>query len=135
MSLIRSKNTLPELQLRRILRARHLRFQVHASRLPGKPDIVFRREKIAVFVDGDYWHGWRFPCWSHKLTPYWREKIGGNRKRDLINRRALRRLGWIVIRVWEHNIRRDPESCANVVQNAIYKRYLSTEQDTKQRLA
>jgi len=122
MSRIQSKNTQPELRLRRMLRARHMRYRVHVSRLPGKPDIVFSREKIAVFVDGDYWHGWRFPSWGHKLSSYWRHKIASNRKRDEVNRRALRRSGWMVIRLWEHDIEHAPEDCVNLIEDALRER-------------
>jgi DNA mismatch endonuclease (patch repair protein) len=122
MSRIRSKNTRPELLLRQILYARGMRYNVHVCELPGKPDIVFRQERIAVFVDGDYWHGWRFPCWRHKLSSYWRQKIAGNRKRDTANRRKLRRSEWLVIRLWEHNIERNPKSCADFIQSAVRER-------------
>ena len=77
MSLIRSKDTQPELTIRRLLHARGLRFRKHAAWLPGQPDIVFVSAKVTVFVDGDYWHGWRFPLWSGKLTAYWKHKIEG----------------------------------------------------------
>lgn len=125
MSLIRSKNTLPEMQLRRKLHARGLRYRVHVSCLPGQPDVVFSRKKIAIFVDGDYWHGWRFPCWGHRLTEYWRQKIAGNRKRDRANHRRLRRSGWTVIRVWEHEIHADPEGCARWIELQVRKRISS----------
>ena len=82
MSLIRSKDTQPELTIRRLLHARGLRFRKHVAWLPGQPDIVFVSAKVTVFVDGDYWHGWRFPLWSGKLTAYWKHKIEGNRRRD-----------------------------------------------------
>jgi DNA mismatch endonuclease, patch repair protein len=120
MSLIRSKNTLPELQLRRKLHERGLRYRLHVSTLPGQPDIVFGRQRIAIFVDGDYWHGWRFPCWAKKLSEYWRQKIAGNRKRDSANHRRLRGSGWIVIRIWEHEIKADPERCAQMIESAVH---------------
>jgi DNA mismatch endonuclease (patch repair protein) len=77
--------------------------------LPGKPDFVFPRARLIVFIDGDFWHGWRFPQWRDKLQPYWREKIERNRRRDRRNMQALRRCGWKVLRVWEHQLQRDPE--------------------------
>jgi DNA mismatch endonuclease (patch repair protein) len=79
--------------------------------LPGSPDIVFAREKVAIFIDGDFWHGWRLPAWEHKLSPFWREKLRANRKRDRRNFQKLRALGWRVIRIWQHQIKRDPEAC------------------------
>jgi len=69
--------------------------------------MVFRQEKVAVFIDGDFWHGWRFPLWKDKLSESWEEKIGRNRERDKKNHDRLRRLGWKVIRLWEHQIHGD----------------------------
>src|SRR5690242_3504505 len=94
MSRIRSKNTKPELLIRRAVFAHGYRFRVHHRKLPGCPDIVFPRARVAVFIDGDFWHGWRFPAWSHKLGPYWRAKIARNRQRDACNFRKLRKSGW-----------------------------------------
>lgn len=119
MSLIRSKDTRPELTIRRLLHARGLRFRKHARRLPGKPDLVFVSARVIVFVDGDYWHGWRFPSWSSKLTAYWKQKIEGNRRRDRRNFRQLRRQGWLVIRVWEHEVEHDAARCAERIQAAV----------------
>src|SRR5690349_13220637 len=91
MSRIRSRDTLPELTLRRLLHAAGCRFRVHVVSLAGKPDLVFRAARVVVFVDGDFWHGWRFSVWGPKLAPYWRNKIAGNRARDSRNFRRLRR--------------------------------------------
>ena len=75
--------------------------------LPGKPDFVFDDARVVVFVDGDFWHGWRFPQWREKLTAYWKWKIERNRRRDLRHFRRLRRLGWRVLRLWEHQVAKD----------------------------
>ena len=75
--------------------------------LPGKPDFVFDEARVVVFVDGDFWHGWRFPLWREKLTAYWKWKIERNRRRDLRHFRRLRRLGWRVLRLWEHQVAKD----------------------------
>jgi DNA mismatch endonuclease, patch repair protein len=122
MSLIRSKDTRPELTIRRLLHVRGLRFRKHVPGLPGRPDLVFVGAKLVVFIDGDYWHGWRFPQWSHKLAPYWREKIGGNRRRDRRNFRCLRRQGWSVVRLWEHEIECAAEQCADRVEMLVRRR-------------
>jgi len=76
--------------------------------LPGRPDFVFRREKVAVFVDGCFWHG----CPVHYVEPrtataFWRRKIAGNRRRDYRVTRELRNMGWKVLRLWEHDLKRD----------------------------
>jgi DNA mismatch endonuclease (patch repair protein) len=124
MSLIRSKNTQPELTVRRLLHGRGLHYRLHVSRLLGKPDIVFSQQKIAVFIDGDYWHGWRFANWADTLSPYWRQKIARNRKRDRANHRRLRRTGWTVIRVWEHEVKSDPKTCVDFIEAAVRERVL-----------
>src|SRR5688572_23253745 len=72
------------------LRARGFRFKRHVRTLPGRPDIVFPKERLAVFVDGDFWHGWRLSTWQHKLSEFWREKLHANRARDQRNFRRLR---------------------------------------------
>lgn len=122
MARIRSKNTFPELAIRRSLHRLGLRFRVHDSSLPGCPDLVFRKARIAVFIDGDYWHGWRFPQWKTKLAPYWKAKIERNRERDARNFGKLRRHGWLVIRIWEHQIERDLEACVRRVEPAVRDR-------------
>ena len=61
--------------------------------LPGSPDVVFPRQRVAVFIEGDFWHGYRFPRWADTLKPYWREKIERNRGRDRKNHAKLRRMG------------------------------------------
>jgi G:T-mismatch repair DNA endonuclease (very short patch repair protein) len=72
---------------------------------------VFRRIKLVIFIDGDFWHGWRFPLWRHKLSPKWQEKIAATRRRDSCNFRKLRAMGWRVLRLWEHQVERAPERC------------------------
>lgn len=119
MSRIQGKNTKPELALARGLRAAGLYFTCHPKDLPGRPDIVFRRLQVAVFVDGDFWHGWRFPLWEHKLSPKWREKITATRERDRRNFRRLRRDGWLVLRLWEHQIEQALKACVTRVVEAV----------------
>lgn len=109
MSRIRGRDTGPELLVAASLKRMRWRFECHAADLPGKPDFVFRRARVAVFVDGDFWHGWRFDAWRDKLSPAWEAKIEANRRRDSRNFRRLRRMGWTVIRVWEHQVKRDLE--------------------------
>jgi DNA mismatch endonuclease (patch repair protein) len=103
----RSRDTGPELALRRRLHAMGLRYRVHARPLPDlrrQADIVFRRARVAVFVDGCFWHG----CPEHGRRAhatnnwYWPEKIERNRRRDEDTDARLRGAGWAVVRVWEH---------------------------------
>lgn len=122
MSQVKSKNTSIELAVIRMLHRRRFRFRKHVAELHGCPDIVFDRAKIAVFIDGDYWHGWHFSKWRKNLTVFWREKIEKNRQRDVSNFRKLRRQGWLVIRIWQHEIKRDTKSCVDRIQDAVRSR-------------
>lgn len=130
MAGIRGKDTKPELALRSALHRRSLRFRKHVKTLPGCPDIVFVSAKVVVFVDGDFWHGYRFPAWSHKLSPYWRDKIEGNRRRDRRNFRRLRAAGWTVVRVWEHDVTRNLDTCADRVVALVTSVRGKSEQHT-----
>ncbi len=107
MAAIRAKNTKPEVAVRRILHAMGLRFRLHAD-LPGKPDIVLPKLWTIIQVKGCFWHGHR--CLKGRVPegnrPYWRDKIAGNKARDLRNERRLRRLGWRVRTIWECRVRR-----------------------------
>jgi DNA mismatch endonuclease (patch repair protein) len=116
MKRVKLTNGSLELSMQRALRERGHRFQRHERRLPGRPDIVFSGLKLALFVDGDFWHGWRLSTWQHKLSPFWREKLQANRIRDQRNFRKLRLLGWTVIRFWEHQLKRDLNRCIECVE-------------------
>lgn len=115
MSKVRNRDTDIELLVRRELRKRRIYFKCHCTTLPGSPDIVVRKHRLAVFIHGDFWHGWRFPLWRHKLSPFWQSKIDGNRRRDRRNAAKLRRMGWTVMRLWQHEIKRDLATCADRV--------------------
>jgi DNA mismatch endonuclease (patch repair protein) len=105
MSKIRSKNTKAEVLVFRELRRRGIYFQKHYDIAPGKPDIALPRKKKAVFIDGDFWHGYQFSKVKDRLPKkYWLKKIEGNIKRDRSNRAKLRHAGWQVLRVWEHEV-------------------------------
>ena len=119
MSRIRGKDTGPEREIASMLIELGLNWESHCSDLPGRPDFVFRERKIAIFVDGDFWHGWRFPVWRDKLSKKWEAKIQGNRERDKRNHARLRRRGWKVLRIWEHQIAKDRELCANRIVDAL----------------
>jgi DNA mismatch endonuclease, patch repair protein len=108
-----------ELVVRSALHKRGLRFRKHLKSLPGKPDIVFPAIKVAVFIDGDFWHGFRFPLWCHNLPLFWQKKIAINRKRDQRNFRKLRARGWRVVRLWQHQIKKDPSGCIKKILHTI----------------
>jgi len=122
MSRVRSKDTGIEIAVRRALFARGLRYRKNARGLPGTPDIVFAGARVVVFVDGDFWHGWRFPTWRHKLSPYWINKIEENRRRDRRNFARLRRDGWVVLRVWGHEVLSNVDRVAERIEEAVRSR-------------
>lgn len=119
MARIKGRDTGPERAIAALLLDAGVAFESHARDLPGRPDFVMRNARVAVLVDGDFWHGWRFPVWRDKLSPAWEAKIEANRRRDTRNMRHLRRQGWIVVRLWEHQIRRSPDRCLGRVLAAL----------------
>lgn len=121
MSRIRSRDTRIELALRRALWARELRgYRVHPSGLPGKPDVVFTRWRVAVFVDGCFWHACE-ECFvaPSSNTSYWRPKIERNVERDREVDTTLAQAGWTVVRVWEHEIERDLSGAVDAIAAAL----------------
>lgn len=121
MSRIRGFDTTPEVAVRRELRRHRLRYRKNVMSLPGRPDVVFPSAQVAVFVDGDFWHGYRYPSWKRRLTASWRAKIERNRARDRRNYAALRRRGWRVVRIWEHEVKTDVRGCVRRVIAALRK--------------
>lgn len=119
MSRIRGKDTLPERMVIGRAQASGMTWESHSRDLPGRPDMVFRKERVAVFIDGDFWHGWRFPQWKMKLSEAWEAKIEGNRSRDRRNHALLRRQGWKVVRLWEHQVHADLESAFGRILDAL----------------
>lgn len=107
MSLIRSKNTRPELAVRSIVHRLGYRFRLHRKDLPGNPDMVFPGRFSVIFVDGCFWHGHKCPI-GHipsSNSEYWKEKISRTKLRDSKNRRRLRKAGWRVLVLWECHLR------------------------------
>lgn len=105
MSKIRSHNTKAEVLTFRELRKRGIYFQKHYKRAFGNPDIVLPGKKKAIFIDGDFWHGYQFPKLKKRLPKkYWLKKIENNIKRDRKNRTKLKKEGWKILRIWEHEV-------------------------------
>lgn len=109
MSGIRSKNTRPEVLIRKALHAQGFRYRLHNKSLPGKPDLSFPRYKAVVFIHGCFWHGhnchfFRVP---QTRTSFWLDKINGNRQRDARQLVQLKQAGWRVLLVWECAIRKN----------------------------
>lgn len=108
MSKIRSKDTKPELALRKALFARGFRYRVNDAKLPGKPDIVLPKYKTAIFLHGCFWHkheGCKYAYTPKTNTKFWVDKITSNAERDKENAEKLTILGWNVLAVWECEIR------------------------------
>jgi DNA mismatch endonuclease (patch repair protein) len=127
MAAVRNKNSKAEVALRRELHARGVRYRLHARDVPGHPDIVIRSLRLAVFVDGDMWHGnaWRlrglarledlFPT----RTEWWAAKISRNMERDRQVSERLKEQGWSVVRLWESDVQRSARKAADFVESAI----------------
>lgn len=108
MSRIRSKDTKPEITVRKILHSMGYRFRLHRKDLPGRPDIVLPRHRKAILVQGCFWHGHdcRLASKPKSNTGYWSEKILKNKERDTRNLAALQAAGWDVLELWECDVRR-----------------------------
>jgi DNA mismatch endonuclease (patch repair protein) len=123
MSRIRGRNTKPEKALRSALHTEGLRFRIHRRDIAGCPDIVFPGKKVAVFVDGCFWHG----CPKHQTMPrtnsaFWRQKLQQNRERDRAVKQALQSSGWKILRFWEHEVHQEISSVVRKVKKAIKAR-------------
>ncbi len=106
MAAIRSRgNKATELKLAAILRAAGITGWRRHQPLPGRPDFTFRRARLAVFVDGCFWHGCRWHCrMPSSNRPYWQKKITRNSRRDRATNKLLAKAGWRVLRIWEHSL-------------------------------
>lgn len=121
MSRVKNKNTDIETRIRSSLHRRGWRFRKHVKSLSGTPDIVFSGRKVVVFINGDFWHGRQFQRLKPKIAPFWIDKISRNRARDLANYRALRRDGWTVIRVWQHDIKRHQDAVIARIERILLR--------------
>ncbi len=127
MAAVRNKDSKAELALRRGLHSAGRRYSLHPKDILGRPDIAFRKQKVAVFVDGDFWHGvaWKarglqrledlFPS----RTQWWAAKIRRNVERDHEVTRRLTEQGWTVVRLWETDVLASPEEATERVQSAL----------------
>lgn len=141
MSAVKSKDTRPELKLRKALWKEGLRYRVNYKKLSGRPDIVFTKWKVVVFCDGDFWHGHNWAIRGQSslqeelsgYSQYWREKILRNIERDEENNKALMALGWMVIRIWESDIKNDLEGCVKTVRETLFEQKISQIDYTENR--
>lgn len=131
----RRQDTKHEVLLRRALWRQGLRFRKNVQRLPGKPDIVFPGSRVVVFCDGDFWHGRNWSGLRAKLEEgtnpgYWPAKILSNVERDLRITKLLEQEGWCVVRLWETDIKRDPDAAADLVARVVCERREGNREDS-----
>lgn len=122
LSKVKSKNTKPEIILRKELWSKGLRYRKNVLDLPGKPDIVFKKLKLAIFVDGEFWHGYNWSEAKNKFQTnkeYWIPKIENNIERDIKNNIELKEKGYIVVRLWESEIKKNLFDCVRRILNII----------------
>jgi DNA mismatch endonuclease, patch repair protein len=129
MRRVKSEHTTPEIKFRKALWARGVRYRLHDSRLPGKPDIVVPKARLAIFIDGDFWHGnqWRTRGYASleaqfvasPKAEYWVGKIGRNIARDMESTARLQESGWNVLRFWESEVKSDLQRCVEMALAAI----------------
>lgn len=109
MSKVRSSNTTPEIVIKKLLKKQNIVFEMYSKDIFGKPDFVFRKEKLAIFIDGCFWHG----CKIHRTIPetnreFWKRKIDYNKKRRIKIKKLLMKKGWKVLEFWEHDVNKNP---------------------------
>ena len=115
MRAVRSKDTAPEMIVRRLVHALGRRYRLHVQGLPGCPDLVFPLRRKAIFVHGCFWHGHSCPAGLNvprSNERYWGAKLERNKARDERNKRTLRALGWRVLTIWECQLKRRPDAVA-----------------------
>ena len=119
MQHIRSKDTKAEILLRKALWHKGIRYRKNYAKLPGKPDIVITKHRIAIFVDGDFWHAHGYEEQPGKQIAtnkvFWKDKLARNVERDHYVNEMLLEQGWLVLRFWESDIKKDLDSCVKVI--------------------
>jgi len=124
MSLIRGKDSSPELKLRRLVHGMGFRYRLHVKDLPGKPDLVFPSRRAVIFMHGCFWHrhpGCKLARMPKSKLDFWRPKLEGNRERDLRNQEMLKKLGWHVLVIWECEMK-NIEKVSNKVREFLQGR-------------
>ncbi|MFC0316946.1 very short patch repair endonuclease [Olivibacter oleidegradans] len=118
MSKIKGKHSKPELVLRKALWAKNLRFRLHDKTLPGKPDIVIKKYKLVVFVDGEFWHGYDWQNLKARLnknSAFWIPKIERNMQKDRLHNEQLRAVGYTVFRFWSEEVNKNLPKVVNQI--------------------
>jgi len=117
MASIQGKNTRPEITIRKMLWQKGLRYRIHNKTIFGTPDISIKKKKLAVFIDGCFWHGCK-RCYEEPKSnvKFWRKKIKDNRKRRTDVKSRLKSEGWKIIEMWEHEINDNPKKTAEQIE-------------------
>ena len=124
MSKIRSNETTHEIEMRKRLWREGIRYRKNDKRFPGKPDITIKKHKVAIFIDGEFWHGYNWDKKKRKIKSnrkYWITKIEKNIKRDRANTKKLEKMGWKVFRFWQNEIKNNLDKCVKKVLKEIRK--------------
>lgn len=125
MQAVKNKDSKIELMLRRELWSRGLRYQKNSSKVFGKPDIVFFGKKVAVFCDSEFWHGYDWENKKNEIKSrkeFWIPKIERNIQRNIEVNKKLKSEGWIVLRFWGNEIKKDLNKCADIIERTILQR-------------
>ena len=121
MSRIRSTNTKIDISMKKMLSDSGYRWEMY-PKMYGNPDFVHKRKKIVIYCDGDFWHGYKYNEKKKPAKKFWCDKIENNMGRDKKYTRKLRREGWSVLRIWEHDIQKNPEKCARKIKSKFSQR-------------
>ncbi len=124
MSKIKGKDTIPEISLRKALWNTGVRYRKSNKKITGNPDIVIKKSKLIIFVDGEFWHGYKWAEKKAKIKTnreYWIKKIEGNMNRDKRVNLALRKSGWTILRFWEKEIKQNLDKCVLKITKTINK--------------
>ncbi len=121
MSRIRGSNTKIDLKMKKLLSENKYKFEMY-PKMYGNPDFILKRKKIAIFCDGDFWHGYRYHEKKKPTQKYWKDKLEGNMRRDQRYSRKLRRDGWSVLRLWEHDIEKNSDMCMRKIKRKFKER-------------
>jgi DNA mismatch endonuclease (patch repair protein) len=131
---IRSKDTQPEMTVRKYLHARGFRYRLHARKLPGSPDLVLPRYRVDIFVHGCFWHrhsGCKYATTPASNVERWKQKFDANTTRDVRNAEALRAADWRVIVVWECELRREPQTRLDQLAKEIVESQVAPEAENR----
>ncbi len=125
MKKIKGVNTKPEIAFAKKLELYKVKFRKHFKKLPGVPDFAILRGRVAVFIDGEFWHGYNWVNKKKRIRSnrqYWIKKIERNILRDSINMRELKKIGWYPLRFWQHEVVAEGDKCIKKIEKIMQRR-------------